>query len=284
VPRPPVEKRTGAHYDTAWSRRYPARLARALILDDVMRPMVRVLASPRVHGAENLEHLTGPAIFAANHHSHLDTPLVLTSLPTRFRHKAVVAAAADYFFSTRAKGALSVISIAAIPMERLKVNRRSADLAADLLAEGWSLVIFPEGGRSPDGWGQDFRGGAAYLSIRCGVPLVPVHVEGTRRVMKKGATHPTPVGAPFGKGPGVQVTFGRPMFATDGEDARRLAARIEAEVATLADEAASDWWTARRRAARGATPPLTGPTTGLWRRSWALEENRRSTSADPDWP
>ena len=284
VPRPPVEKRTGAHYDTAWSRRYPARLARAVILDQVMRPMVKLLGSPRVHGLDHLEHLEGPAIFAANHQSHLDTPLVLTSLPERFRHKAVVAAAADYFFSSRAKGVISVLTIGAIPMERLKVNRRSADLAADLIADGWNLVIFPEGGRSPDGWGRDFRGGAAYLALRCGVPVVPVHVEGTRRVLKKGAKYPVPVGAPFGKGPGVQVTIGRPMYAGAGEDSRRLAVRIEAEVATLADEAATDWWTAKRRAATGATPSLSGPVAGSWRRAWALEENRRSTTSDPEWP
>ena len=60
-------------------------------------------------------------------------------------------------------GALSALAIGAIPIERTKVNRRSADLAAELIDDGWSMLIFPEGGRSPDGWGQPFRGGAAYL-------------------------------------------------------------------------------------------------------------------------
>ena len=57
--------------------------------------------------------------------------------------------------------------IGAIPIERSKVTRRSADQAAELIDDGWSMLIFPEGGRSPDGWGQPFRGGAAYLSSRC---------------------------------------------------------------------------------------------------------------------
>ena len=44
--------------------------------------------------------------------------------------------------------------IGAIPIERSRVSRRSADLAADLIAQGWSLLLYPEGGRSPDGWGR----------------------------------------------------------------------------------------------------------------------------------
>ena len=45
------------------------------------------------------------------------------------------------------------------------------------------MVIFPEGGRSPDGWGQPFRGGAAYLASRCDVPVVPMVHWGTSRVL-----------------------------------------------------------------------------------------------------
>ncbi|MGH9280125.1 MAG: lysophospholipid acyltransferase family protein [Acidimicrobiales bacterium] len=284
VQRPPVERTTGIHYDTTWARRYPARLARALIVDDVLRPVVHLLGSPRVHGLDHIEHLDAPVIFAPNHHSHLDTPLVLACLPTRFRHRTVVAAAADYFFTTKAKGALSSITIGAIPIERQRLNRRSADLAAGLLEDGWNLVIFPEGGRTPDGWAQEFRGGAAYLAERCRRPIVPVHVEGTRRVMRKGAKYPTPVGT-LGRGPGVQVTFGRPLVIEPGENARRLGVRLEAAVATLADERDTDWWTARKRAAAGGTPSLRGPDSGAWRRAWALPGGRRrSSSSGPDWP
>ena len=246
---------------------------------------MHLLGSPTVNGLDRIASLEAPAIFAANHHSHPDTPLVLTSLPQRFRHRTVVAAGADYFFTSRAMGAFSALTIAAIPIERFRINRRSGDEAAALLGERWNLVIFPEGGRTPDGWAREFRAGAAYLALRCQVPVVPVHVEGTRRVMKKGARYPTPVGGVFGKGPGVQVAFGAPVWPEPGEDTRRLSARVQAAVATLADEAATDWWTARRRAATGTTPPLTGPDTGAWRRSWALGEHRRTlSSTGKSWP
>ena len=280
VPRPPVKRRTGVDYDTDWARRHSARVARAAIVDNVLRPAVNVVASPTVHGDDRLVGLEAPAIFVANHHSHLDTGLVLTSLPERFRHKAIVAAAADYFFTTRAKGAFSALAIGAIPMERTKVGRRSADLAAELLEGGWNLVMFPEGGRSPDGWGRAFRGGAAYLALRCRRPVVPIYLEGTGRLWKRGKKWPTIAG----KGEGVHLVFGAPMWPEQGEDARRLAARVEREVAALADEWSTDWWTARRRAATGETPALTGPAGGAWRRAWALDADAASRSGRRAWP
>ena len=183
-------------------------------------------------------------IFAANHASHVDTPLLLSSLPLRFRHRTVVAAAADYFFDRRWKADTFSLLLAAIPIERTKVNRRSADLAAELLADDWNLVIFPEGGRSPDGWAQTFTGGAAYLAVRTGCPVVPVHLDGTRHILPKG-----------GKGlrrTRTTVTFGTPLWPDDGENARRFGVRIEAAVATMANEAGSDWWTAREAGGRAA--------------------------------
>ncbi|MDQ4096949.1 MAG: 1-acyl-sn-glycerol-3-phosphate acyltransferase, partial [Actinomycetota bacterium] len=177
------------------------------------------------------------------------------------------------------------LTIGAVPIERLRINRRSGDLVAGLIDEGWSVVIFPEGGRSPDGWAQDFRGGAAYLSIRCGRPVVPIHVQGTRRVWKKGTRLPKPTGGRLGRGAGVQVTFGRPVTPLPGEDARRMGVRVEAAIAALADEGTTDWWTATKRAAARTTPSLAGPAVGAWRRSWALDENRRRTSsAGRVWP
>ncbi len=277
VERPPAERRTGMDFETEWARRYPIRLARAVVLDGVTRPVVRVVASPRIEGLDRIEGFEGPAIFAANHASHVDTPLLLSSLPVRFRHRTIVAAAADYFFDTRWKGAMWAFVLNAIPIERTRVSRRSADLAAKLIGDGWSVVIYPEGGRTPDGWAQEFRGGAAYLAIRCGVPVVPVHIEGTRRILRRGGKHLRPST--------TTITFGAPMRAQEGDDARRLAARIEAAVATLADEQATDWWTARRRAAARHTPSLAGPAAGAWRRTWALGENRRRTGLDePRWP
>jgi 1-acyl-sn-glycerol-3-phosphate acyltransferase len=281
VPRgvepPPDPHPVGADYDTEWARSPAARLARGALVEGVMRPMSAVLASPQVQGLDRIQDLDGPVVFVANHHSHIDTPLLLSTIPDRWRHRIVVGAAADYFFGTRASSALSALVIGAIPIERTKVGRKSADLARSLIDEGWSLLIFPEGGRSPDGWGQPFRGGAAYIAMRCGVPVVPIHVEGTGRILRKGKNRPSRSA--------VTLTFGAPLLPAEREDARKFAARIEREVAVLADEAATDWWQARRRAYAGATPTLAGPETGAWRRAWTLGANdKKVRRAKRRWP
>ena len=273
----PEEPTLGAAYDTEWARTPAARFGRLVLLEGAVRPLIKAVADPERRGYDRLVGLDGPVIFAANHRSHLDAGLILTSLPEPWRHRAFAAAAADYFFDTRVKATMSALALNAIPIERTKVTRRSASLAAELIDDGWSMVIFPEGGRSPDGWGQPFRAGAAFLAVRCGVPVVPVHLEGTGRILPKGSSKVVP-----GR---TRVTFGTPLRPSDDEDMRDLAARIEAAVTALADEVAGDWWTARQRAHAGQSPPLAGPDAGARRRAWALGDRRshRKKRIEP-WP
>jgi 1-acyl-sn-glycerol-3-phosphate acyltransferase len=279
VPRglevPREQKKVGANYETEWARQTPARIARTAIVEGPLRLAMKVLANPEREGLDRVQDLLRatdddgeppPVIFAANHHSHLDAPMMITAVPEPWRRKLVVAAAADYFFATRVTGAASALALGAFPIDRSRVNRRSADLAQSLLEEGWSLLIFPEGGRSPDGWGQPFRGGAAFLSVRTGRPVIPVHLDGTGSILGKGMKRPKPGRA--------IVTFGAPLWPEDGDDARRFGDRIERAVAELGDEALTDWYSARLRAGRGETPSLTGPAATGWRRAWALGERR----------
>jgi len=81
----------------------------------------------------------------------------------------------------------------------------------------------------------------------------------------------------------VTVLFGPPLRPADGEDARRFGARIESAVGILADEARSDWWQARRRAADGTSPSPQGPDASPWRRAWALDPapDRDPAPTDP---
>jgi len=273
---PPKKKHTGVDFETDWARKPAARAARSFIVAGPLKGMVKAVADPEIVGVDRLADLRDvaedtdgpppPVIFAANHASHVDAPLMLTSIPRPWRSRLVVGAGADYFFTTRLTGTVSALALGAIPIDRTRVNRRSADLLSSLIDEGWSLLIFPEGGRSPDGWGQPFRGGAAFLSIRCGVPVVPVHLDGTGAILGRGAKWPKP-----GRS---KVTFGAPLLPTGDDDARRFGERIERAVAELGDEAISDWWSARQRAAAGTTPSLTGPGYHGWRRAWALTEQR----------
>ncbi|HEY2303268.1 MAG TPA: lysophospholipid acyltransferase family protein [Acidimicrobiales bacterium] len=280
MPRPPVEDGLGVRYDTEWARSYGARLARVVITETLTRPLVHAVAAPTVDGLDRLAHLDEPVVFAANHASHVDTPLLLSVLPEPWRHRTVVAAGADYFFDRRWKAMFFAFTINAIPIERQRVNRQSADRAASLLTEGWSLLIFPEGGRTPDGWGQPHRAGAAWLAVRTNRAVVPVHVEGTRQILPRS-------GSRLHRG-STRVTFGAPLRADPGEDARSLSGRVERAVSILADEQVTDWWTAARRAASGRTPTLGGPDAVAWRRDWALSgrdrDHRSGDRPGERWP
>ena len=167
VPADP--SKLGANFETGWARSSAAKAARAVITNGPIRAFVKTVASPQVVGLDRLADLqrldeTPPVIFAPNHHSHVDTPLIITVVPEPWRSTLVVAAAADYFFDTRVKGALAALTLNAFPIDREITSRKSSDELRRLIDEGWSLVIYPEGGRSPDGWGQEFKGGAAYLA------------------------------------------------------------------------------------------------------------------------
>lgn len=266
----------GAHYDTDWARRPLAAFTRGIITEGPIRLATRLLTNPEIIGHDRLSDLARladppPVIFAPTHHSHFDTGLMIRAIPTVWRRRLVVAAAADYFFDKKWKAALSALSLNAIPIDRETTGRASSDALTALLDDGHSLVIYPEGGRSPDGWGQDFKGGAAYLSSKSGAPVVPVFIDGTGAIFGKGMTRPRP-----GR---TTVVFGRPLTALDTESTRRFNARIEAAVTTLGDEALTDYWTARRRAASGTNPSLTGPEYTGWRRDWALAERRKLGAA-----
>jgi 1-acyl-sn-glycerol-3-phosphate acyltransferase len=262
----------GAHYDTEWARQPLASSVRNVITEGPIRLAARLLTDPEILGTDRLSDLAAlddppSLIFAPTHHSHLDTGLMIRAVPTPWRRKLVVAAAADYFFDKRWKAALSALSLNAIPIDREVTGRKSSDMIRELIDDGYSLVIYPEGGRSPDGWGQDFKGGAAYLSARTGAPVVPVFIDGTGAIFGKGMKRPRP-----GR---TQVVFGAAMWPVDGETTRRYSARIEAAVTTLGDEALTDFWTARQRAAAGTSPSLSGPDHTGWRRDWALAERRK---------
>ncbi|WP_419922628.1 lysophospholipid acyltransferase family protein [Candidatus Poriferisodalis sp.] len=261
----PLPANVGSNYETDWARRFPARVARRVARDTLGRAIVRYYARPTIKGVDRLSDLRGPAVFAANHQSHADTAVMVTSIPEPWCNRLVVGAAADYFFGNRFSSAISALFVGAIPIERTSVNRRNIDQAVALLRSGWSLVIYPEGGRSRDGWGQQFRPGAAYLAKQAGVPVVPVHIRGTFDILRKGRAWP--------KRARAVVNFGRPLDFADDDNNRRFTRRLQAAVEGLADETATgNWFAARRRLHSADSPGLEGPAASAWRRRWTLTE------------
>jgi 1-acyl-sn-glycerol-3-phosphate acyltransferase len=166
-----------------------AGLARGVFLGGVLRPAIKHYVHPEVTGLENLAEQSPPLILAANHSSHMDTPLLLNSMPKELRRKTLVAAASDYFFSTRARGFFVSVAIGAVPMDRRIVSKQTMAEVDQLLADKWCLVIYPEGSRT--------------LALSAHAPIVPVGIAGTYDSMPAGRSWPV-----SGQ---VQVRFGKPL-------------------------------------------------------------------------
>jgi 1-acyl-sn-glycerol-3-phosphate acyltransferase len=211
-----------------------------------------------------------PVVVASNHASHLDTAVVAEALPLQWRHRLAVGAAADYFFSGRVRGTLAALAIGAFPVERKRASAVSARLAIRLVEEGWNLILFPEGGRSPDGWLQELKPGAAFVAARTKRPLVPMWITGTEHLLPKGAKR-------LRRGH-VDILIGDPLLPREGEHARDLNARLEVSLRRLATEAATDWWTALKTP--GGDPY--GPEAGRWRRVW--ERGDAPARSKSRWP
>ncbi len=230
----------GLDFPTKWGRGYVARFVRNLYWTYYIVPVIRRMSTLSVEGLDYLEG-RGPFIFVANHNSHLDTPLLLTALPARVRRRTVVAAAMDNFFMSPLKAFRTVLVFNAIPIDRHKINRRSSQLALELVEDHWNLLLYPEGGRSPDGNLQEFKGGAAYLAQRSKAVVIPtyLHDAGFLRGPKY-AKAPQHVQGRSQRRHHVSVTFGMPLVAQDDENIRRFGSRIEEAVAELGRRVSGD--------------------------------------------
>lgn len=212
--------------DTSWARRPLPGIARELILSGILGPIIAMHDRPRVYGRSHLRDLEPPAVFASNHASHLDTPLIMGALPYRWRRRTAVVAAADHFYRSRITGFLVSLSFAAVPVERDADDTSALERIEQLLDERWNVLLYPEGTRSRDGNLGPLHSGAAVIGVRRGSPIVPIHVHGTHESMPPGSSWPRPHP--------VTVEFGGPLRAAADEQAQALTARLREALLRLA--------------------------------------------------
>lgn len=264
VPRsaePWAPRRERRLFPSAWARTPAARAAREALQRGVLHPLAWSSTRPRVYGQDLLAEVPGPVVLVSNHASHLDTPLILGSLPDRIARNTAVGAAADYFFDAHWRATVTTLVFNAFPVER-QGSRRARSLAPALLEDGWSLLLFPEGTRSPDGWMSRFRLGPAHLCCQYGVPAVPIGIRGTYAAMSRGRFWPQ-----RGR-PAVAVRYGPPVYPEVGESTRDFGERVQGEVARLWTEHDVGWWRSLRAQADGTLELPTGPRGARWRRIW----------------
>jgi 1-acyl-sn-glycerol-3-phosphate acyltransferase len=219
TPKPAVGRASSQVRAEAWARTPPARLVRSAVQRGVLVPLLRFISPFSVVGKRNLNELNGPAVFVANHQSHFDAPVCLAALPGRIRRRLVIAAAADYFYSSPVKGMAASLTLGTVPFVRQGgSSRKSLQMLKDLARHGWSVLIFPSGSRGKKG---GFKKGFAYIAIDAQIPVVPIYLHGLDRVMPKGSFVPLPGGVVVGIGPPIPP----------GDDYNDLVRRAEAAVA-----------------------------------------------------
>jgi long-chain acyl-CoA synthetase len=193
----------------------------------------------RVDGLEHLRDLPGPVVFAANHQSHMDTPAILIALPARWRYRLAPAMAKEFFkahfnpqdhsrkawFTNSLNYYLSCQFFNAFPLpQREAGTRQTLRYIGEVIGDGYSVLIFPEGKRSQTGEIARFMPGVGMIGARLGIPIVPVRLEGLEKVLHQKMKFPK-------RGP-VRVAFGRPLHFS-GDDYARLALQVEVAVKAL---------------------------------------------------
>ena len=195
---------------------------RLIFIALVARPVARVFTGADLVGAQHLP-LTGPAIVAANHNSHVDTLLLLTIFPVRTLHRVRPAAAADYFLKGPLIGWFSrnIIGIVPVARNRVKTGEDVLAPAREALAQGDIVIVFPEGtrGDASDDMGQLKNGVARLAEAFPDAPVTPIWIQGAGRVLPKGGMIPVPMNCCVLVGEPIRWQGGRTQFMDALRDA-----------------------------------------------------------------
>jgi long-chain acyl-CoA synthetase len=223
----------------AWNRSLPIRAVRRASLPTWILPLSKLFVSLEIRGLEHLEPLSGPVIFAANHQSHLDTPMILQALPSRWKYRLAPAMAKEFFrphfypdqFGTAARLTNSInyylasAFFNAFPLpQRETGTRQTLRYIGELVGGGYSVLIFPEGRRTGTGEIGRFQPGVGMIAARLDVPVVPVRLEGLDRILHQSWKFPRRGRA--------RVLFGAAM-SLHGNDYAANAAQVEDAVRAL---------------------------------------------------
>ncbi|MDP2006630.1 MAG: lysophospholipid acyltransferase family protein [Rubrivivax sp.] len=201
-------------------------MTRADLMGGVLAFVARLITGAQGHW-KGCAPKAEPRIYFANHQSHLDWVLIWAALPHDLRAVTRPIAARDYWTSSPFKEWLTTEVFHAVYVNRARTDEQDPlEPLVQALANGDSLVIFPEGTRSNKGEPQAFKSGLYHLAEQFpAVPLVPAWIDNVQRVMPKGEVVPVPVLC--------TVTFGAPVQLQPGEDKRAFLARARDAVLAM---------------------------------------------------
>jgi long-chain acyl-CoA synthetase len=220
-----------------WPHRWPIDWLRIAGLYLIIFPFVRVMGRARVHGAANLRNLKSPLLFVSNHLSMVDHALILWALPGRFRRRMSVAMDGELLrdlrhppkdagWFTRLRYRVQYLLIAfffnVFAMPQHGGVRGSFAFAGEMMDRGYSVLIFPEGRRSPDGQMHTFRAGIGLLAKQLHVPIVPIRLDGIYELAQQGK-HFAPPGA-------ITINIGTPLHCSIQNSAEQISQELEGRV------------------------------------------------------
>jgi long-chain acyl-CoA synthetase len=237
--REPAVERTDYAYPR-WVQRWPVTWFRTAVYYGLTWPATQLLARPRIGGRERLQGLRGPALVICNHVTYLDIGFVLAAMPHRLRRMAVAMDGErlrrmrqppkDWPWWMRLGVRAAYWSMTpvfhAFPLPQRGGFRESFRFAGEAADRGYSVMVFPEGMRTPDGEIHPFRSGIGLLAADLGLPVVPLRIHGLWEVKSTGRRGIAPWGA-------ITVQVGDPIRFPPGTRPEEITRKLEAAVRAL---------------------------------------------------
>lgn len=191
-----------------------------VFLRRIMQPIVFKLAlllfaPAKIHGMEHVKEVLHPSLFFSNHLSNTDAAIIYGVLPQRIRARLAAAAAADVVYESKApliKHSRKFLEFLfpIFPFQRRDGQAKSSFVyIGRVLDRDFSVLLFPEGQTSPTGQLQPFKQGAGLLALNMEVPVVPIKLQDTQKIIPTGQGHPV---IQWPKRNRVKVTFGKPVM------------------------------------------------------------------------
>ena len=195
------------------------RIANSLAVTGVQLAGVKI----EVRGLENLQPGRN-YIFMSNHVSNLDPPVLLPSIPCR----CSVLVKKEVFRIPILGTAMKMAELVPVDRSNRKAAVESVRAAAEVIGHGLSMLIYPEGTRSPDGRLLPFKRGPFHLAMEAGVAVIPVTLLGTSECWPKGTWAMRP-----GK---ATVIFHPPIVPSEFADREELMAAVREQIASALPE------------------------------------------------
>ena len=217
-----------------WAQRWPITWIREFIYYLLTWPATILMAHPKIVGREHLHGMDGPFLVSCNHVTYIDLGFALAALPPRLRRKLAVGMWGELLWemwrppqswnwfmrlSYWVGYYLAVALFNVFPLPQQSGVRESFAYAGESVDRGYSVLVYPEGRRTPDGKPSPFRSGLGMLAARLNIPVLPVRIDGLYEMKSAGRK--------IAKPGELTVVIGKPMTFPPGTPPEEITNQVE---------------------------------------------------------